>query len=80
MPIKLLLGLTSADRQWPVDSAAERVYLVCFYIRGNSRMKPWSSGFMKYRRSGILDISVILPIYNNGKYIERAVNSVMNLF
>lgn len=31
--IKLLLGLTSADRQGPVDSAAEHVYLVCFYIR-----------------------------------------------
>ena len=33
---------------------------------------------MKYRRSGILNISVILPTYNNGKYIERAVNSVIN--
>lgn len=27
MLIKLLLGLTSADRQGPVDSAAEHVYL-----------------------------------------------------
>ena len=25
-----------------------------------------------------MDISVILPTYNNGKYIERAVNSVIN--